>query len=69
LQVYLGIHDSVSSVVQGIGLFIATVVGDPLNDFLLVVAAGEGAFGVSPILFGLAFVVGVHFPLALSVVA
>ena len=63
----LGLDDGMPCIVIGIVFIFRAIVGDTLNYYIGIVAAGEGAFSVSPILFGLAFVVGVHFPLALSV--
>src|SRR5260370_36191005 len=48
--------------------FVASVVGDALDHDFGIVAAGEGALRVSPIVFGLAFVVSRGRALALSVV-
>src|SRR5229473_1090023 len=61
--------DGVPCVINRIGFILRAVVGDALDNDFGVVAAGEGALGVGPVVFGLAFVVVRHLPLVLSVVA
>src|SRR5712692_5716528 len=69
LHLCLSLHDSESGVVVRIGFIVRAIVGDTLDYNFGIVAAGEGAFGVSPILFGLAFVTVRDFPLAFPIVA
>src|SRR5271156_1517879 len=52
----LGLRHGAASVVFGVRFILCAVVGDALNDDFVIVAAGEGALGVSPIVFGLALV-------------
>src|SRR5258708_39238765 len=56
-------------VIIRIGFIFRTVVGDALKDDLGIVAAGEGALRVGPVVLGLALMAARHGPLALSLAA
>ena len=61
-------HSAPCVVVRVVFVFRA-IVGDALDHYLGIVAAGEGALRVGPIVLGLAFVVAGHSAFMLSVVA
>ena len=65
----LGFGHGVACVIIRIGFVVCAVVSDALDYDFGVVAAGEGAFRVGPIAFGLAFVVTGHRPLPMLVLA
>jgi len=57
----VGFGYGMACVILGIGLIVRAVIGDPLDYYFGVIAAGERAFRVRPIAFGLAFVVAGEF--------
>jgi hypothetical protein len=69
VQFRLSFVNRQTRIIQGIVLVIRTVVGDAAYHFLWIVAAGEGTFGICPIVLGLALVVAGHRPWAFLVVA
>ena len=60
LQVCPSLHHRMPGVITWIVFVIRAVVGDALNDDFGIVAAGEGALRVGPIVLGLAFMFGGH---------
>jgi len=65
----LSFRNGVPCVIIRIVFVFRAIVGDALDHYFGVVAAGEGALGVGPIVFGLAFVVAGCSPLTLPAVA
>ena len=68
-QLRLRVGDRPNGIILWIVFVVRTVVGDSLNNDFRIVAAGEGALRVGPIVLGLAFVVAGYRPWALLVVA
>ena len=62
LELFQGFLDSVSCVIVRIVFSVRAIVGDALDHDFGIIATGEGAFRVSPIVFGLAFVVARNGP-------
>ncbi len=69
LQINLSLRDRTASVGFGFGLILCAKVSDSLDHYFWVVTAGEGALRIRPVMFGLAFVVTGHRPIALLVLA
>src|SRR5580704_15869365 len=72
LKFSLSLHDGVACVIDRIGFVFRTVVSNTLDHRFWVVAAGEGALGKSPVVFGLAYIVpgrGLAFGAVVVVVA
>src|SRR5579859_7125294 len=57
LQINLSLRHRKPSVVFGVGLILCAKVSDSLDHYFWIVTAGEGALGIRPVMFGLAFVV------------
>src|SRR5260221_2986996 len=68
-QINLSIHESVPGIMLGVVSVFGEVVSDALDNHFGIVAAGQSAIGVGPVVFGLAFAAGGHRPVAMPVVA
>src|SRR5271156_5492740 len=62
LQINLSLRDRTASVRFGVGFIVCAKVSDSLDHYFWIVAARKGALRVSPIVFGLAFVVARYRP-------